>query len=69
MRKQAPNIFTVSDACWLLTTNGPIFVKDANKRELTLQTEQQAREALLGIYKALGQRQQLARSGKFANVN
>ena len=69
LRKQAPNIFTVSDACWLLTTNGPIFVKDANKRELTLQTEQQAREALLGIYKALGQRQQLARSGKFANIN
>lgn len=69
LRKQAPNIFTVSDACWLLTPNGPIFVKDANKRELTLQTEQQAREAMLAAVKALTQRQQLARSKNFANIN
>ena len=69
LRRQAPNIFTVSDACWLLTTNGPIFIKDANKRELTLQTEQQAREAMLATVKALTQRQQLARSKNFANIN
>jgi hypothetical protein len=69
LRKQSANIFTVSDACWLLTPNGPIFVKDANKRELKLQTEQQAREAMLATIKALTQRQQLSRSKNFANVN
>lgn len=62
LRKVSPFIFTVSDACWLLTEAGPLFVKDANKRELTLQTERKAEEELIKL-------QQMIRSGQFANLS
>lgn len=35
LRKYSPNYFTVSDACWVLGPNGPAFIKDASKKELT----------------------------------
>lgn len=61
LRKVAPMIFTVSDACWLLTEAGPLFIKDANKRELTLQTERKAQESILQL-------QQMIRSGQIPNL-
>lgn len=67
LRKVVPNLFTVSDACWLLTENGPIFVKDANKRELTLQAERKAQEEMITFMNAL-YANQIKRSADFENV-
>ena len=62
MRKCSPLLFTVSDACWLLTENGPLFVKDANKRELTLQTEAKAQEEIMQLI-------QMVKSGQLAKMS
>lgn len=39
LRKYSPNLFTISDACWLITTQGPVFIKDATKVDLTRRLE------------------------------
>ena len=62
LRKCSPLLFTVSDACWLLTENGPLFVKDANKRELTLQTEAKAQEEIMQLI-------QMVKSGQLAKMS